>query len=63
VAEEGEAVVVFGLGLRGNGAGVVGHWCSGIVHCRSHGRPPYGRVWWVTTRVAGEDMTLSDILW
>ena len=62
VAEEGEAVFVLRLRLGGNGVGVVGHGRSGIVHCGSHGGAAYGRVWWVTTRVAGEDMTLSDIL-
>jgi hypothetical protein len=62
IAEEGEGVVNLGLGLRGNGVGAVGHGCSGIVHVGSHGSTAYGRVWWVITRVAGEDMTLSDIL-
>lgn len=68
VAEEGQAVLVLGLGwrrllgLRGNGMGVVGHWCSGIVHRGSHGGTAYRRVWWVTTGVAGEDVALSDVL-
>lgn len=63
ISKEGDAVIIFGFGSRGNSVGVVGNWCSGIVHCWSHGGPAYGWVWWVTTRVAWEDMTLSDILW
>ena len=63
VAEEGEVVVVLGLGLRGNGmVGVLGHRRSGIAHRGSHGGAAYGRVWWVTTGVAWVDMALADIL-
>ena len=62
ITEEGEVVVVLGLGLRGNGVGAVGHRRSGIAHRGSHGGAAYGRVWWVTTGVAWEDVALADIL-
>lgn len=63
IAEEGETVVFFGLGLGGYGVGVEGYRCPGFVHGWSHGGTAYRRVWWVTTRVALEDMTLADIMW
>ncbi|CAN5951403.1 unnamed protein product [Sphagnum jensenii] len=62
VAEQRAAIVLFRLGAGDDGVRAARHGRARIVHGRGHGGAAYGGIGRVAPRVAGEDVTLTDVV-